>query len=45
MAGGSKGESKRGFASLTKSLPLPLSKGKGIKGMGSPYYYSNLLEE
>jgi hypothetical protein len=29
-----KGESKRGFASLIKLIPLPLDKGKGIKGMG-----------
>ena len=28
------GELKRGFASLTKYLPLPLDKGKGIKGIG-----------
>jgi len=27
-------ESKRGEASLTQSIPLPLIKGKGIKGMG-----------
>jgi len=29
-----KGESKRGFAPLQKNLPLPLNKGKGIKGIG-----------
>jgi len=29
-----KEESKRGEAPLTKNLPLPLVKGKGIKGMG-----------
>jgi len=28
------GESKRGEASLIKILPLPLIKGKGIKGIG-----------
>jgi len=28
------GESKRGKASLKITLPLPLIKGKGIKGMG-----------
>jgi hypothetical protein len=28
------GESKRGEASLKINLPLPLIKGKGIKGMG-----------
>jgi len=30
----SKGESKRGKAPLQKNLPLPLDKGKGIKGIG-----------
>jgi hypothetical protein len=30
-------ESKRGGASLKKLTPLPLVKGKGIQGMGSPY--------
>jgi hypothetical protein len=30
------GELKRGFAPLTKPIPLPLDKGKGIKGIGSP---------
>jgi len=29
-----KGEPKRGFASLIQSIPLPLIKGKGIKGIG-----------
>jgi len=29
-----KGELKRGFASLIKLIPLPLDKGKGIKGIG-----------
>jgi len=29
-----KGESKRGKASLTQPNPLPLNKGKGIKGIG-----------
>jgi len=29
-----KGESKRGEASLISLIPLPLIKGKGIKGMG-----------
>ena len=29
-----KGESKRGEASLKTNLPLPLIKGKGIKGIG-----------
>jgi len=29
-----KGESKRGEASLKTNLPLPLVKGKGIKGIG-----------
>jgi hypothetical protein len=29
-----KGESKRGEAPLIKLLPLPLGKGKGIKGIG-----------
>jgi len=29
-----KGESKRGEASLTPLIPLPLIKGKGIKGIG-----------
>jgi hypothetical protein len=33
----SKEESKRGIASLKKSIPLPLVKGKGIQGIGSPY--------
>jgi hypothetical protein len=28
-----KGVSKRGEAPLKKNLPLPLDKGKGIKGM------------
>ena len=31
------GESKRGEASLRQIIPLPLVKGKGIKGIGSPY--------
>jgi len=31
----SKRELKRGFASLIKPIPLPLDKGKGIKGIGS----------
>jgi len=30
----SKGELKRGEAPLSKKLPLPLDKGKGIKGIG-----------
>jgi hypothetical protein len=30
------GELKRGFTPLTKPIPLPLVKGKGIKGMGLP---------
>ena len=29
-----KGESKRGEASLKQPIPLPLVKGKGIKGIG-----------
>jgi hypothetical protein len=29
-----KRELKRGFASLIKLIPLPLDKGKGIKGIG-----------
>jgi hypothetical protein len=29
-----KGELKRGESSLMKYLPLPLSKGKGIQGIG-----------
>jgi len=29
-----KGELKRGEASLIKLIPLPLAKGKGIKGIG-----------
>jgi hypothetical protein len=29
-----KRELKRGFASLIKLIPLPLGKGKGIKGIG-----------
>jgi len=29
-----KGELKRGFASLIELSPLPLVKGKGIKGIG-----------
>ncbi len=32
-----KGELKRGEASLIQPIPLPLDKGKGIKGKGSPY--------
>jgi len=31
-----KGESKGGGASLIESIPLPLIKGKGIKGIGIP---------
>jgi len=30
------GELKRGEASLIKQIPLPLIKGKGIKGIGLP---------
>jgi len=29
-----KGELKRGFAPLEKNLPLPLDKGKEIRGIG-----------
>ena len=29
--------------SLYKKIPLPLNKGKGIKGMGSPYPQSKKL--
>ena len=29
-----RGESKRGEASLIQPFPLPLTKGKGIKGIG-----------
>jgi hypothetical protein len=36
-----KGESKRGEASLIKFLPLPLGKGKGIKGIG----FKNFMED
>jgi len=37
--------SLKGRSPFKNHPPLPLVKGKGIKGMGSPYYYSNLLEE
>jgi hypothetical protein len=34
LKGDVKGESKRGEAPLLNILPLPLNKGKGIKGIG-----------